>query len=226
MFKVLFITDTPEYYKNYKHEFYKNNLQLELIELTKYDSENIPIDKYDLILLDIEQEQQLLNSHPIWEMTNEIKPNRSIPIIAVLPISFADQITLKPEISDFIIKPLNITELLIRIKRSLKLKELSSHEIIKCGDLIIDDDRCEVYLAGKNIELTYTEYQLLKLLAKNKNRVFSRETLLDRIWGQDYYGGDRTVDVHIRRLRSKIEDAEHSFIETVRNIGYKFKNQT
>ena len=60
------------------------------------------------------------------------------------------------------------------------------------------------------------------MLASNKGRVFTREVLLDKIWGYDYYGGDRTVDVHVRRLRSKIEDASHTYIETVRNIGYRF----
>ncbi len=75
-----------------------------------------------MILLDINQEQQLSNSHHIWEMTNETKPNRNIPIIAILPVSLADLITLRPEISDFITKPLNVTELMVRIKRSLKIK--------------------------------------------------------------------------------------------------------
>ena len=72
------------------------------------------------------------------------------------------------------------------------------------------------------IDLTFKEYELLKLMATNRGRVFTRDNLLDKIWGYDYFGGDRTVDVHIRRLRSKIEDANHSYIETVRNIGYKF----
>ena len=71
--------------------------------------------------------------------------------------------------------------------------------------------------------LTFREYELLKFLAGNRGRVFTREALLNKVWGYDYYGGDRTVDVHIRRLRSKTEDSNHAFIETVRNIGYRFK---
>ena len=71
--------------------------------------------------------------------------------------------------------------------------------------------------------LTFKEYELLKFLARTSGRVFTREALLNRVWGYDYYGGDRTVDVHIRRLRSKIEDSSHTFIETVRNIGYRFR---
>jgi two-component system alkaline phosphatase synthesis response regulator PhoP len=87
---------------------------------------------------------------------------------------------------------------------------------------VIDSGKCEVLLGGKAIVLTFKEYQLLKFLAANKGKAFTREALLNKVWGWDYYGGDRTVDVHIRRLRSKIEDMNHSFIETIRNIGYRF----
>jgi len=91
---------------------------------------------------------------------------------------------------------------------------------------LINRAKCEVTLAGRVLMLTFMEYELLKFLASNKGRVFTREVLLNKVWGYDYYGGDRTVDVHIRRLRSKIEDLTHTFIETVRNIGYKFRENS
>jgi DNA-binding response OmpR family regulator len=72
------------------------------------------------------------------------------------------------------------------------------------------------------VSLTFREYELLKFLATNPGRVFTRDALLNGVWGEDFFGGDRTVDVHIRRLRSKIEDEANNFIETVRNIGYRF----
>ena len=81
-------------------------------------------------------------------------------------------------------------------------------------------------MENRVIELTFKEYELLLYLAGNKGRVFTRESLLNKVWGYDLFGGDRTVDVHIRRLRSKIEDPEHTFIETVRNIGYRFKKNS
>jgi len=99
-------------------------------------------------------------------------------------------------------------------------------KIIKCGDLVIDLAKCQVSVGIRLVTLTFREYQLLKFLAGNQGKVFTRDALLDKVWGWDYYGGDRTVDVHIRRLRSKIEDRNHSFIETVRNIGYRFKENT
>jgi two-component system alkaline phosphatase synthesis response regulator PhoP len=80
-----------------------------------------------------------------------------------------------------------------------------------------------VHVSGRPVELTYKEYELLRYLAQNQGRVVTRETLLSRVWGYDFYGGARTVDVHIRRLRSKIEDRHNTFVETVRNVGYRFR---
>jgi len=125
---------------------------------------------------------------------------------------------------DFIVAPARDAELRVRIARLVSLNPQSGNRILR-GDLAIDVDNCEVSLGGRLIELTYKEYELLKFLASNPGRVHTRETLLDRVWGYDYYGGDRTVDVHIRRLRSKIEDSGHTFINTVRNVGYRFRRE-
>ncbi|MBI2979836.1 MAG: response regulator transcription factor [Chloroflexi bacterium] len=128
------------------------------------------------------------------------------------------------DIDDFLVEPYDITELLCRIKRLLNITaDNDNDELIKCGDLTIDLARYEVSVGNRPVMLTFREYELLKFLAQNRGRVFSREALLTRVWDYDYFGGDRTVDVHIRRLRSKIEDSNHAFIETVRNIGYRFK---
>ena len=95
--------------------------------------------------------------------------------------------------------------------------------MIRAGDLVLDLDRYDVTLMGRKVLLTYKEYQMLVLLASNPGRGYTRESLLIEVWGYDYFGGTRTVDVHIRRLRSKIEDASNSFIETIWNVGYRFK---
>jgi DNA-binding response OmpR family regulator len=94
--------------------------------------------------------------------------------------------------------------------------------VLRCGALLIDLANYKVMLDGRPIELTFKEYELLRFLASNRDKVFTREALLNRVWGYDYFGGARTVDVHIRRLRSKIEDRGHAFIETIRNVGYRF----
>ena len=94
--------------------------------------------------------------------------------------------------------------------------------MISLGDLVINQSRYEVTISDIRIMLTFKEYELLRLFASSPGTVFTREQLLSKIWGYDYFGGTRTVDVHIRRLRSKIEDANHTFIETVWNVGYRF----
>ena len=160
----------------------------------------------------------------IWELAQRIRQERQIPIIALMPREKINGFDLSTGIDDFVVKPWEATEVTARIKRILRQKGgAESEDVIRCGDLVIDSAKCEVSLSGKPIILTFKEYQLLKFLANNKGKVFTRDVLLDKVWGWDYYGGDRTVDVHIRRLRSKIEDSTHTFIETVRNIGYKFK---
>jgi DNA-binding response OmpR family regulator len=159
-----------------------------------------------------------------WEQAQRIRQERQIPLIAIVSREKLNGLDSSTSIDDFVIKPWEATEVIARIKRILRQKEsIDSEEILRCNDLVIDLSKYEVSLGGKPIILTFKEYQLLKFLASNRGKVFTREALLNKVWGWDYYGGDRTVDVHIRRLRSKIEDKEHSFIETIRNIGYKFR---
>jgi DNA-binding response OmpR family regulator len=165
------------------------------------------------------------NSHPakMRELCQGLRLERQPPIIALASTERLDSLDVEL-IDDFVIEPYDVKELALRIKRLLKrTRSVDTSEVIECGDLVIDLARCEVSVAGRLVVLTFREYELLRFLAKSRGRVFTREALLNKVWGYDYYGGDRTVDVHIRRLRSKIEDANHTFIETVRNIGYRFK---
>ncbi|HEX9976281.1 MAG TPA: response regulator transcription factor [Dehalococcoidales bacterium] len=161
----------------------------------------------------------------IWELPQRIKRERQLPVIALVTREMLANSNGHLDMADdFIIRPCDPGELGLRVKRVLhRTRETGSSGLITCGDLLINPAKCEVTLTGRVIMLTFMEYELLKFLANNKGRVFTREVLLDRVWGYDYYGGDRTVDVHIRRLRSKIEDSSHTFIETVRNIGYRFR---
>jgi DNA-binding response OmpR family regulator len=167
------------------------------------------------------------NYSHISGLAREIKQIRSLPIIALIEREvMTDGDVQLNLIDDFVVQPYDLRELDLRVKRLLrKTEQMESGELITCGDLLINRTKCEVTLGGRVLMLTFTEYELLKFLAGNKGRVFTRNVLLNKVWGYDYYGGDRTVDVHIRRLRSKIEDSTHTFIETVRNIGYRFKKE-
>ena len=126
---------------------------------------------------------------------------------------------------DFLTNPYHLGEFTARIKQKSESNSGSNYSMpttITAQNLRIDTEKYEVYVANVKVMLTYKEYRLLCFLAANPGRVFSREVLLTDIWEYDYYGGTRTVDVHIRRLRSKIEINGNFFIETIRNVGYKF----
>ncbi len=176
----------------------------------------------DLLLIDV---NEAAAGSEIWELAQKTGQKRHIPIVALLPREKLNGFDFSASIDDFVVKPYDATEVIFRIKRILRQRDsVEREDVIRCRDLVIDAAKCEVLLGAKPIILTFKEYQLLKFLATNKGKVFTRDVLLDKVWGWDYYGGDRTVDVHVRRLRSKIEDSTHTFIETVRNIGYKFKD--
>ena len=149
-----------------------------------------------------------------------------LPVIGV--VSGENRNNYDPSLSldDFILQPFRPGELLMRVSQVVsRANGAHSRTVIAIGDLMIDVERYEVRLAGERVLLTYKEYQLLVLLASNEGKGYTRESLLNQVWGYDYLGGTRTVDVHIRRLRSKIEGAGNSYIETIWNVGYRFKSR-
>jgi DNA-binding response OmpR family regulator len=177
---------------------------------------------FDVVLVDIDGLSASAWSSLKSDQLREIKSAGYLPVIVLMPRGMLDGVDSNLEIDDFVARPFDLSELVARIKRILnRTNNIDNQDLIRCGDLMIDLAKCEVSVNGRLTILTFKEYELLKFLMSNRGKVFTREALLNQVWGYDYYGGDRTVDVHIRRLRSKIEDATHTFIETVRNIGYK-----
>ena len=148
------------------------------------------------------------------------RKEKDLPVIALVSTDKLDKLI--DLVDDFAVKPYNSKELATRIKHLIRKDSDVPTAQIRTAGITIDPDKYEVYVDGKLVSLTFKEYELLKFLASHPGRVFTRDTLLNQVWSQDYFGGDRTVDVHIRRLRSKIEDPDHVYIETVRNIGYRF----
>jgi two-component system alkaline phosphatase synthesis response regulator PhoP len=125
-------------------------------------------------------------------------------------------------------KPFSVRELMTRIKVILRRAAVDDGKgnSISIGSLMIDAGKHEALKDGQKLDLTLKEFELLYLLVENKSKVLTREALLDRIWGYEYYGETRTVDVHIRHLRQKIEDDDKNpkYIETIRGIGYRFND--
>ena len=125
-------------------------------------------------------------------------------------------------VDDIVVPPLEEEELRVRVARALSLRAGDDDgSVLRRRSLVIDRERYTVTVDGEVVDLTFKEYELLSFLASNPGKPFTREALLNRVWGYDYYGGSRTVDVHIRRIRAKIERHEQ-YIETLRNVGYRF----
>ena len=221
MTNLLIITRDTKALQEFCDTLIEKNLDCSLAADTNGVSDVIMQRPPDVILLEITERWP---KEEMRGLIRQVKRERKLPVIVLLAEDSLDNLKDDLDFDDFLLSPYHPSEAIIRIKlQHQKHRRATSDEIIEYNDLQLDLVSCEVTLDGHVIELTFKEYELLKLLARNQGRVFTREELLDKIWGYDYFGGDRTVDVHIRRLRSKIEDANHTFVETVRNIGYRFR---
>lgn len=150
-----------------------------------------------------------------------------IPLEPVLVIVSAEQLPsldLREDLfDDFLVLPFQPGELDARLKLLFhKTGRGTRPELVEYGDLALNLETYQAAISGKPLDLTYMEYELLKFLASHPGKVFTRETLLSRVWGYEYYGGARTVDVHVRRLRAKLGEEHASLIQTVRSVGYRF----
>ena len=163
-----------------------------------------------------------LGDQPIRRLREVTRIVEEIGLPVILAISL-DQLALVDStngISDFITTPVDPLELRLRVQRLAKDEQTDDLVVFK--DLELNTLNYQATLASKPIDLTFMEYELLRFLVENPIRVWSREQLLSKVWGYDYYGGARTVDVHIRRLRSKLGEERASWITTVRSVGYRF----
>lgn len=186
--------------------------------------DNIP----DLILLDL-----MLPKMDGLDVCRAVKSDSAISGVPIIMLtakgSETDKVLgLELGADDYLTKPFSIRELMARIKVVLRrnTKETESVEpgkLISIDSLIIDVEKHVVHRDGEEFQLTLKEFELLKELVANRGKVLTRNYLLDTIWGYDYYGETRTVDVHVRHLRKKIETDQHQYIETVRGIGYKVR---
>ena len=182
--------------------------------------------EYDIILLDV-----MLPKLDGFEVCQQIREFSSVPVI-MLTAKGDDMdkiLGLEYGADDYITKPFNILEVKARIKAIIsrtkkKSPEKENRKVVEKGDLHLDCDSRRLNIGGKEINLTAKEFDLLELMALNPNKVYSRDHLLNAVWGYDYPGDVRTVDVHIRRLREKIEanPSEPKYVHTKWGVGYYF----
>jgi DNA-binding response OmpR family regulator len=183
----------------------------------------------DLVIIDI-CDSDIKNDAFYKEFFKKLEGLKK-PSIIVLNQGQLDLITFLINMSaapdDIIFKNQLDKELVPRIKfiLSKKYHPLSKESLVPVNGLVLNLEKYELSVDGKPVEITFKEYELLKLLIENKNKVFSRNKLLSSIWGYDFYGGSRTVDVHIRRLRMKLGAPYSDMLKTVRNVGYMFDSE-
>jgi len=149
-----------------------------------------------------------------------IEETYGLPVVLVAATEHLALIESSEVNAEFVLSPIDPVEFRIRVRRLVK--EEAGEELLTFKDLELNPLNYQASLAGEPMDLTYMEYELLRFLVENPVRVWSREQLLSKVWGYEYYGGARTVDVHVRRLRSKLGEERSSWITTVRSVGYRW----
>ncbi|UHR02693.1 response regulator transcription factor [Peptoniphilus sp. GNH] len=219
MFKILVVDDEAkirEVIKTYAefegHEVTQACDGIEAVELCKNND-------YDVIVMDI-----MMPRLDGFSAYKEIKKIKNIPVLMLSARGeeFDKLFGFEIGIDDYVVKPFSPKELMARLKVIVsRNKKTIDNEILKFEGLEIDLDGRVVFVDGKKVDMTPKEYDLLTFLVKNENIALSRDKLLNKVWGYDFYGDDRTVDTHIKMLRNSIKEYR-KFIVTVRGIGYKF----
>jgi len=180
----------------------------------------------DLVLLDL-----MLPGMAGTEVCKEIRTRSAVPIIMLTAKDSEVDIVVGLELGadDYVTKPYSTRELLARIRAVLRRKtepETENDTVLEAGDVRMDIERHTVSVSGTDVAMPLKEFELLELLLRNAGRVLTRGQLIDRIWGADYFGDTKTLDVHIKRIRSRIEKvpSEPTMLVTVRGLGYRFES--
>lgn len=191
--------------------------------------EKVKLEKPNLVLLDL-----MLPGMDGYDVCKAIRGNKELKNTSIIMLTAKGEeldkiLGLELGADDYITKPFSVRELLARVKAVLRRSNKSTEEIEKFTyeNLSVDFGRREVRINNEKIDMTLKEFELLEMLIKNRGRILTRETLLDKIWGYEYIGETRTVDVHVRYIRRKIEQDENGpkFIETIRGVGYRFTSE-
>ena len=224
--KVLIVDDEKLIVKGIRFSLEQDGMEVDCAYDGEEAVEKAKENKYDIILLDL-----MLPKMDGLEVCQQIREFSNVPIV-MLTAKGEDMdkiLGLEYGADDYITKPFNILEVKARIKaimrRTIRDEKERTENIVEYGDLKLDCESRRVYICGKEMNLTAKEFDVLELLVLNPNKVYSREKLLKTVWGADYPGDERTVDVHIRRLREKIETnpSEPKYVHTKWGMGYFFK---
>jgi DNA-binding response OmpR family regulator len=171
----------------------------------------------------VEAGEDVLRAQRTIKRMRDQGPFAEVPILLAVTVGKLTALDYSIGFADFVLMPIVPAELYARLRQlDWRSATFGSDEVLKIDTLVIDIAGYEARIAGRRIELTHQEFELLRFLAQHRGRVFSREALLERAWGYRYAGGTRTVDIHVRRVRAKLGEMGN-LIETVRNVGYKLR---
>ena len=228
MYNVLIADDNLQIVSILKEYCKKNNFNVTLAHDGEETLEKIRNNKFDIVLLDI-----MMPKKNGFDVCKEVRTFSNVPIIMITARGedFERIMGLETGADDYIVKPFSPGEVIARIhailRRVIPNENISQEKIFSYDNLTINLSDFTVKISDENVFLTKKEIELLWLLSTNRNKVFTRENLLDSIWGYDYFGDSRTVDSHIKRLRAKLDNYEHESwnIKTIWGVGYKFDIQ-
>ena len=224
--KILIIDDDAAVCETIKNYFEKEGYEVKAVNDGNSGVDNFKLYNPDIVLLDI-----VLPKKDGWQVCREIREvsNQPIIMISAKNDTFDKVLGLELGADDYVVKPFDIKELSARVKAVLRRTRTHSstktdNEVIKFDNIEISLQKYELKLFGKAIDIPPKELELLYFLAYNRNRVFTRDQLLDKVWGFDYLGDSRTVDVHVKRLREKRDGVSDKWVlKTVWGVGYKFE---
>ena len=227
MTKILIIEDEVSFSEALSFLLEKEGFETEVAETGKAGIASFNKSTFDLVLLDL-----MIPEISGIDVCRTIRTNSQIPIIMLTAKdSEVDKVVgLELGADDYIVKPYSKAELVARIRAVLRRSgsngAVGESNILKAGPVEIDVESHKVKVLGEHISLPLKEFELLEFLVRNSGRVLTRTQLIDRVWGSDYFGDTKTLDVHVKRLRAKIEKdpANPIFIQTIRGLGYKFEN--
>lgn len=225
MAKILVIDDEVQIADIIKFNLEKEGYEVDTANDGGKGIEKVSSFQPDLLILDI-----MMPKIDGFEVLKQVRKKYKFPIIMLTAKEDEVDKVLGLELGadDYVVKPFSMRELIARVNANLRRVDYEDNNTqnrkLKVDDLVIDLDKYEVTKGDEVVDLTLREYELLKFLASNEDQVFSREKLLKEVWGYEYYGDIRTVDVTVRRLREKIEneDGEYKYILTKRGVGYYF----
>jgi len=158
-------------------------------------------------------------------VASKLSTEIEIPVLLVIDRTMTPEVEHEDGFTDFILSPIDRTELRVRMARlgaGVRSDVIAEDEILRFRDLELNTATYQATVDGRPQDLTYMEYELLRFFVENPGRAWSREQILAKVWGYDYFGGSRTVDVHVRRLRAKLGEERSSWITTIRSVGYRF----